>query len=434
MHYSLTHSQLEYLKSDKPNTAMVAGLGAGKSFIATFKTIMMKMKYPKLTCAYYLPNYGLIQDIAFDKFPTMLAEMKIPYVLNKSNKEIIIENAGKIIFRSMDNPETIVGFEVFYTVIDECDILPMGKMTTAYNKIKARNRQKADVPNQIDIVGTPEGYKFFYDRYVTRFNPEYDKLVRSRTVDNPYLPPEYIDELRREYPAELIEAYLEGQFTNLTSGTVYTQYDRSMNDTTMVDNDDSDIHIGIDFNVGAMSAVACVIKDMKAYAVAEYTDLFDTPELINVLEAAYPGRRVWVYPDAAGDARKSVQADQTDIKLLRQAGFKVLADSKNPPVMTRVNTMNSKFCNAEGDRRLFVNITLCPKLAKALEQQAYDEATKQPDKKSGHDNKGIDALGYFITKKFPMSFTRRKPVREKKGAWDEVYRADPRRTKSVYDR
>ena len=104
MHYNLTAPQLAYLKSDRPNTGFVAGLGSGKSFIATFKTILMKMKYPKLTVAYYLPNYGLIQDIAFDKFPTMLTEMGFKYTLNKSNKEIHIENAGKIIFRSMDNP------------------------------------------------------------------------------------------------------------------------------------------------------------------------------------------------------------------------------------------------------------------------------------------------------------------------------------------
>ncbi len=308
--------------------------------------------------------------------------------------------------------ETIVGFEVFYTLIDECDILPMAKMTVAYNKIKARNRQKADVPNMMDIVGTPEGYKFFYERYVTKFDATHDKLVRSRTADNPNLPPDYIEGLRRDYPAELIDAYLEGQFTNLASGTVYTQYDRSMNDTAMVDDSTSDIHIGIDFNVGAMSAAVCLIKDLKVYVVDELIDLFDTPELVQTIEEKYPGRRIWCYPDAAGGARKSVGADLTDIKLLRSAGFKVVNDSTNPPVMTRVNTLNAHFCNANGDRQLFINANECPKIVKAFEQQAYDEATKMPDKKSGHDNKGIDALGYFIAKKFPMRFTRKLPTKQ----------------------
>ena len=79
-----------FLKSPTINTGMVAGLGSGKSFIATFKTIMMKLKEPTLTVAYYLPNYGLIQDIAFDKFPTMLKKRKIALLSPKgANKKIV---------------------------------------------------------------------------------------------------------------------------------------------------------------------------------------------------------------------------------------------------------------------------------------------------------------------------------------------------------
>jgi len=410
MHYSLTASQIQFLNSDKPNNGFVAGLGAGKSFIATFKTIMMKLKYPNLTVAYYLPNYGLIRDIAFDKFPTMLTEMKVEYELNKSNKEIHIKNAGKIIFRSMDNPETIVGYEVFYTVIDECDILNMDKMTVAYNKIKARNRQKADIPNIIDVVGTPEGHRWFYDRYVERFEPEHDLLIRAKTVDNPYLPEGYIDELRREYPEQLIEAYLEGQFVNLTSGTVYNVFDRTLNDTTMVDDRVSDLHIGLDFNVNHMAAAICLVKDSKVYVIDELTDLFDTPAMIEAIEDKYPGRKIFVYPDAAGNQRKSVNADETDIKLLRQANMTVRANASNPAIMTRVNTVNSMLCNSKGDRKLFVNVSNCRVMTKTFEQLAYDEKTNLPDKASGLDHLA-DAIGYLINYLFPMRFTRREPLK-----------------------
>jgi hypothetical protein len=64
---------------------------------------------------------------------------------------------------------------------------------------------------------------------------------------------------------------------------------------------------------------------------------------------------------------------------------------------------------------LFINTIKCPKLTKAVEQQAYDEATRMPDKKNGHDNRGIDALGYLIAKKFPLKFTRRKPIQSLDG-------------------
>jgi len=410
LNYQLTSSQIQFIQSKKINNGFVAGLGAGKSFIATFKTIKMKLEYPHLTVAYYLPNYGLIRDIAFDKFPVMLAEMGIEYELNKSNKEIHIKNAGKIIFRSMDNPETIVGYEVFYTVIDECDILNMDKMTIAYNKIKARNRQKADIPNMIDVVGTPEGHRWFYDRYVEKFDPEHDLLIRAKTIDNPFLPEGYIDELRREYPEQLIEAYLEGRFVNLTSGTVYNAFDRTFNDTTMKDDLVSDLHIGMDFNVNHMAAAICLVKDSKVYVVNELTDLFDTPAMIEALEDKYPGRKIFVYPDAAGNQRKSVKADETDIKLLRQANMTVRANASNPAIMTRVNTVSSMLCNSKGDRKLFVNVSNCRIMTKTFEQLTYDEKTNLPDKSSGLDHLA-DAIGYLINYLFPMRYTRREPIK-----------------------
>ena len=188
--FVLNKPQMDFLTSKKTNTGFVAGLGSGKSFVGTLKTILFKIENPTLTVAYYLPTYGLIRDIAYEKFPEQLEAMGIKYVLNKSNKEIHIENAGKIIFRSMDSPEMIVGYEVFYSIIDECDILNMEKMTVAYNKIMSRNRQKHPdgLPNMLDIIGTPEGFKFFYHRFVKKFRPHSDVLIRASTYQNKHLP------------------------------------------------------------------------------------------------------------------------------------------------------------------------------------------------------------------------------------------------------
>ena len=137
--------------------------------------------------------------------------------------------------------------------------------------------------------------------------------------------------------------------------------------------------------------------------------MFDTPELVDVLERTYAGRNVYCYPDAAGTARKTVSASESDINLLKQAGFIVRVNSRNPAIMDRVHALNSGFCNANNERKIFVNTVKCPKLTKAVEQQAYDDNTKMPDKKNGHDNKGIDALGYLVSFLFPVRSTR-KPI------------------------
>jgi len=389
--------------------------GAGKTFAVARKAIDLMIKNPGCDGIITEPNFPLLVQILIPELKASLDYFEIPYEYKAGESIFYCMVAGKetrIIAKSMEGYERLIGINAAWVILDEFDT---AKPDIAYNAyIKLLGRIRAGTVRQMVIVSTPEGYRAMYRIFIEEAGDN-KRLIKAKTTDNHHLPQDYIETMRSQYPVELIDAYLNGEFTNLTSGTVYTQFDRSFNDTLVDDDGISEIHIGIDFNVGAMSAIACIIKDMKVYAIAEFLELFDTPELIETLENAYQDRRVYVYPDAAGDARKSVQASTTDIKLLRQAGFGVRANTRNPAVMDRVNTLNSMFCNANGDRRCFINTIKCSRLTKALEQQAYDEQTKMPDKKNGHDNMGIDALGYLVHKLFPMSFTRRKPIKNNTG-------------------
>jgi hypothetical protein len=71
------------------------------------------------------------------------------------------------------------------------------------------------------------------------------------------LPQDYIENLIASYPANLIEAYLEGKFVNLTQGTVYTMFDRERcrSEVTVNRKEKEPMHIGMDFNVGKMAAI-----------------------------------------------------------------------------------------------------------------------------------------------------------------------------------
>ena len=391
---------------------LVSGFGAGKTFVVARKAILLAQLNPGCDGIVTEPNFPLLTQILIPELKTALDYFGITYEYKAGESIFYCMIEGKetrIICKSMEGYERLVGINAAWVIMDEFDT---AKAELAYNAyIKLLGRIRVGTVRQMIIVSTPEGYRAMYRIFVEEAG-EGKRLIRAKTTDNYHLPQDYIDTMRQQYPAELIEAYLNGEFTNLTSGTVYTQYDRALNDTSITDDGVSDVHIGIDFNVGAMSAIICLIKDNKAYAINEFVDLFDTPELIETLETAYQGRRVTAYPDAAGDARKSVQANTSDIKLLRQAGFGIRADNVNPGIMDRVNGMNTMFCNALGERKLFVNTVNCPKLTKALEQQSYDENTRMPDKKNGHDNRGIDALGYLIAKLFPLRFSRRQPLKQ----------------------
>lgn len=383
--------QIDFIESDATHTGLIAGYGAGKSFAGVMKTIIMKLRYPKIPVAYYLPTYGLVEDIAIPKFTETLENLGIQYEVNLT-KHYITTTFGRIILRSMTNPERIVGYEVGYSLIDETDILSKDNMTEVFSKIIARNRRKLPNgdKNKTDVVGTPEGFKWAYDFFVKNTKPN-RRIIKGRTVDNPFLPDGYIDTLSEIYTPQQLEAYLNGEFVNLTSGNVYHHFDRTANHSTRTVQPNDVLHTGMDFNVTKMNAVIHVIDGTTKTAVDEIVNAYDTAEMAGLIKSRYPNHRIVIYPDASGDNRKS--SGKSDIDILKAAGFVVRKLSRNPFVKDRVNATNIALRDTKGNRTYMVNTNNCPTYTEALERQTYKNG--EPDKTSGFDHI-TEAGGYFI--------------------------------------
>jgi len=401
--HSLTWPQYDFVTSPARFPAMVAGFGSGKTEAGIVRAVALKIKYPKNDIGYYLPTYDLVQKIAYPRFQAFLAEKNFITVLNETKKELMIVGAGKIIFRTMDSPETIVGYEHADAVVDELDTLKTEHAADVWRKIVARNRQKKHdgSTNTIGVATTPEGFRFVYDKW--KRNPmKGSQLIKASTASNAAnLPADYISTLKDTYPDSMLAAYLEGEFVNLTQGSVYPDFDRRLNAAPLGVGikPGETLHIGFDFNVGQMAAVVHIMHDGGPVAVDEFVGYLDTPALLKANRNPYPDNRVMAYPDASGKNRKSTNAATSDIVLLKQARFLVLAKSTNPFVRDRVAAFN-KLIHKNGQRVYKINIDACPHLVEGLEQQAYDK-NGEPDKKSGVDHV-IDAAGYFVSYKFPI--------------------------------
>jgi hypothetical protein len=397
----LTGPQDDFVFAEEQFPALVAGFGAGKSHAAIWRALRLKFAYRQQNVAYYLPTYDLVTRMAIPRFDEILSSIKTIYKINKNDAVIEIENCGSIILRTMDNPARIVAYEVADSICDELDTLPTEKARDVWNKVIARNRQKKPDGslNTVGVATTPEGFRFVYERWKKSPAPGY-RLIKATTMSNKAnLPPGYIDSLRASYPANLLSAYLDGEFVNLTAGSVYPEFDRAMNACDSVIQTSEPLHIGMDFNVGRMAAVVFVLREGNPHAVDEMTGLLDTPAMIATIKARYAGHAIFVYPDSSGGGRRSINASESDIALLRQARFSVLAPPSNPPVKDRVLAMN-QMIHSEGNRRMRVNMDRCPSFVEGLEKQAYDK-NGEPDKSSGFDHVN-DAAGYFMHYKFPI--------------------------------
>lgn len=394
----LTDQQRAFAICREPFPAFVGGFGSGKTAAAIARTMALKTQFKDCNVGYYLPTYPLVEDIAFERFPELCERKGWAYKLNKKSSSIEFPNAGKIIFRTMETPDRIVGYEVAHSVLDELDTLPIDKARNVWNKVIARNRQKCSIGNTVAVATTPEGYRFVYDRWVKNKADGY-VLFKARTLDNAdNLPADYIKNLQNSYPTNLLSAYLDGEFVNLTAGSVYPNFDRLLNATNETIKDKEPLHIGMDFNVTNMSAVIHVLRNDEPYAVDELTGVFDTPSIAQIIKQRFKdnGHAIYIYPDASGNARKSVNASQSDIAILRQHGFTVLVNGTNPFIKDRVLAVNRLIDN----RKYKVNPDKCPSLVESLERQAYDK-NGEPDKTSGFDHV-VDAAGYMVAYRYPI--------------------------------
>lgn len=395
--FDATGPQARFMRSNAKFPAMVAGFGAGKTDALVARSILGKLQNPTVNRAFYEPTYDLMRMIAWPKFETMLGAANIPYRLLQSPiNRLDVDGAGSIFFRSMDTPARIIGYEVSDSDVDELDTLKPKDATEVWRRILSRNRQKkpGGEQNTIAVATTPEGFGFVYKAWEADPKPGYE-IIRAPSYSNPHLEADYIQNLRDIYPEHLLNAYVEGLFVNLTSGTIYHVYNRKKHNSTEEIKPGEPLFLGMDFNVGQMCASVGVKRAGRPHAVGEITKALDTPAMIAIIKERYPGHQINIYPDASGGNRKSANANETDIKLLKEAGFSVFAKATNPAVRDRINSVNGAFSHGA-----FVNAHLCPTLTLCLEQQVYGD-NGEPDKKSGLDHLN-DAFGYWLAYDYPV--------------------------------
>lgn len=414
----MTEPQARFLQTEDKYPAFIGGFGSGKTETLANCALRDALESSDALIALYEPTYDLVRLILAPRMEEKLSDLGIRYKYNKQENIIYTSapNCGDFILRTLENPARIVGYESYRAHVDEIDTLKKVQAEAAWRKIIARNRQKpkgVDKPfNRVSAYSTPEGFRFAYETWARKPKPGY-VMVQAATSSNPFLPDDYVDSLRESYPPQLIEAYLQGRFVNLNSGSVYPNFDRSLNHTNEQIRDGEVLHVGMDFNVLNMTAVINTIRGGKPLSLAELTKVRDTPTMARMLKERYQskGHQVVIYPDASGKNTSSKNASESDLSILAQAGFQVIVDSINPAVKDRVNAVNALILNDKGERRWLVNTGNCPTLTESIEQQAYDK-NGEPDKEAGHDH-APDAVGYMLAKRWPIAerVARQSPLR-----------------------
>lgn len=281
-------------------------------------------------------------------------------------------------------------------VLDELDELPTSVAMEAVRSVNDRVRQQVvgfRTPFMC-LATTSQGLKGLYQTvlYFRKAGIGF-VLMRARTKDNTYLPPDYVKNMYSIYNEKEVECLLEGKFISIDSGLVFPDYNPELN---KLDSDlyeavrdemkDTTVYIGQDFNGFGNNAIAAVIIDGAVVLVKDYEfpDIRRAPE---VFRYDFPTQRiVWIpdmtYKEHFGEFKKE----------LRQFRIHIAYRSCNALVADR-NFACNKMMIAE---RLFI-CPLCKDTENTLLTWQKDPKTGLPSKggKGAPDHKG-DCLGYIV--------------------------------------
>lgn len=373
---------------------------SGKSVAAVAKSILLAFRSPGFTGIFLEPTIPLLRDVAIPAWEAFLERFSIPYDFRVSplpNITLKIPGGDTPIFmRSLENVERLIGVNAAWIIADEIDTVKEEIATKAI--IKLQGRVRVGNCRQIGFATTPEGYRFMHKFFVREAGPD-KYLIKAKTTDNPYLDPDYAENLRKQYPPQLVESYLNGEFVNLATATVFSEYDRYSCKTAVAGPDhDELVVVGADFNIGRSMSVYGVIRSERGTPVVHIFgehQANDTFALAQHLRRQYTNQillnNLVVYPDASG-GRMQTSSTTTDHQILRDAGIRVITERKNPAVQETIQHTNALFHAAQ----IRINTATCPNLVACCLEWGYDENLR-PEKGTGsdaHDHIG-DALRYL---------------------------------------
>jgi hypothetical protein len=407
---------------------IVTGYGGGKTHAGVREMIKLAILNAPLPCLYVEPTYGMIQDILLPAFDEVLTEWGWHYTYNKSSKVLIITKPNAVLwFRSGDNPDSLKGPNIAAAAIDEPFIQSRG----VYKQVIARIRHPRARRRVLLLTGTPEGLGWGHEELegkteltgtqtferngetvaVNVHEGESIKWVQTSSMMNEALETDYFDRLRSSHTDLEVGSYIQGLFQNLNQGRVYYGYERVKNDHEIELDYSLPVFVCCDFNASEKPMSWCIGQEREQGTMIRYAlwkSYTNTPEMCVYLEEVLKRLNgqlpnvLYFYGDYSGNSPHS-SSTQTDWQQIRNH-FEPLLAKGNCVINTKpcksvrmgVGAVNTRLCNAKGERKLFIFPGIdTDHLRKDFEQVTWHIDGTREDQKDVMRTHAASAVRYY---------------------------------------
>jgi len=205
---NLTPAQRRYLDSPAVFRAFVGGRGAGKSFVGAYD--LLKRMRARRTYLVAAPTYQMLRDATLTTFRKLCEDLAVTWTLLKADMTARMGNGAEILFRSADNPDRLRGPNLSGAWLDEASVMGVEPYQIVMGALRECGEQ-----GWLSTTFTPRGLGHWtYELFGGDAKAD-TELVRSRTADNPFNPPDFAATIERQYSPTLALQELGGEFVSL---------------------------------------------------------------------------------------------------------------------------------------------------------------------------------------------------------------------------
>lgn len=227
------HTSLSYER------AMFGAFGSGKTYAICAEAIAWALEQPGirgLIARLTIPELrDTTEPIFFEMLPPALLAAGEVKRTGGHVERFIFPNGSEILFRSLDDWNKHRSLNIGFLAYDEANEID----EETYQGMKSRVRQR-DITAKARQLGykheitrrgiwlatNPSGHDWIWERFVNKAQPENQRIdssfFRSTSLDNPFLPPEYVESLLA-YPEPWVRRYVLCTFDDF-GGSIYPDW------------------------------------------------------------------------------------------------------------------------------------------------------------------------------------------------------------------
>ena len=389
-------SKVQQTVSNDPNRFRIlsGGRRLGKSYLA-MNEMAKFARFPNQRILAVAPTYKQCKNIWWNDLKGMLIEKNWAKKINESELQITLVNGSTITLRSSENYDALRGAKYNFIVLDECADM---KPDVWFQVLRPT---LSDTGGHALFISSPKGRNWFYELWCEGEKENYSSY-QFTTLDGGFVPPEEVEQARLDLDSRTFEQEYESQFVSYSGVIYYAFSEHNVKAYPGILDKDDVLHVGCDFNIDPMSATVSIIKNDVAWVIDEI-EIYgsNTNELVQEIRARYHHNRIIAYPDSSG-IKRTTNSGISDHQILQNAGFKLMVQPGNPPVIDRIASVNKAF----EQNKLFID-PKCRSVKNCLIKHTYKEGSRIPTKDQGHDHMN-DALGYFVYQHYAIRNNKTK--------------------------